>query len=1015
MSVAPLTDDVVPRRIGRFEITGRLGSGGMGVVYLGVDVELDRKVAIKVLPDRRISDADRVRMQREAQALARLSHPNVVQVYEVGRHDEVLFVAMEHLDGRTLRAWLDAPRTWQESVEVLVQAGRGLAAAHRVGLIHRDFKPENAMFGGDGRVRVLDFGLARLDALHVDEESLSSDAAVSSGRALHVDVTRTGTTLGTPAYMAPEQFLGHEVDARTDQFAFCVALFEALYGRRPFEGRTRLQLAAAVTRGVIEVPADVRVPKRIRDAVLRGLSVEPGDRFADLETLVHAITRPSRGGRWLPAAVAVGGVAGAIAYGASREQVAACDDVASAIDADWGPTQREAIRAAFATIDAAYAADNLATLERELDAFADRWRAARVEACTATHVDGTQSGELMDQRMACLDGRRRGLAAVIALLSEGNADVLQRAVRAVDAIPDVERCGDPSYVRERVPRPDDPSSQSTIEHVEVELAAAKALNSTARLAEALARLEPIEEPARALGWDPLLARVLLELGLVRGNLDDRKGGDSATRDAFLVALRVDDSETAFQAARALAESIGKEQDRYDDAREWLDIAAALAARQDAAPWMAVVVGELRGDLLSDAGKVDEAIPILEAALRDGEKVLSEDEPILWNLHTALGKAYERRDRFDDARRQYELTMTLLRARLGDNHPQVARAHSSLGALASVEGRYEDALAHYQASDAIFAQLLPEQHPIRAGLAHNGGDALCKLGRFEEALPLQQRALESFVHTHGEDHANVAFALNNIGITLRRLGRIEDSLAVQERGLAIRRRIYPPDHPEIGLALGNLALLMQTLKRYEDARVYQEQALELAKKELGTDHTLVATQLQNLGSTLDSLDRDDEAEARFLEARAIWTRLAEEHPDAASAEQGLAYLYLEAGRLDEALAAIERAIVIRRVLGETHHDVGGDFHVLGRIQLARGEHDAAAAALRRALLAKPDGDEAPAQRIIARRRFDLARVLVEIPSGHAEARTLAESARTVFEAEHDAKTVAEIDVVLARLR
>ncbi|MCX4241055.1 protein kinase domain-containing protein [Paraliomyxa miuraensis] len=305
-------------QLGRFVLLRHVGSGGMGEVYAAYDEQLDRRVAIKLLrADASHRTRARERLLREAQGLARLSHPNVVQVHEVGVHDDLVFIVMEFVEGLTVRDWLLEPgdpatapprsepesarptkdakraprrRSIQAVLDVFVEAGRGLAAAHAMGLIHRDFKPGNVMVGEDGRVRVLDFGLVQRDDEPEPPPGLDDDEPDASSQTLDPG-TRTGLFLGTPAYMAPEQFAGTELDARTDQFSFCVALHEALYGLRPFEGRGLATLIVNVRRGQMRpLPPDHDVPAWLRAVVLRGLSIDPADRFESMDALLHALT-----------------------------------------------------------------------------------------------------------------------------------------------------------------------------------------------------------------------------------------------------------------------------------------------------------------------------------------------------------------------------------------------------------------------------------------------------------------------------------------------------------------------------------------------------------------------------------------------------------------------------------------------------------------------------------------------------------------------------------------------------
>ena len=296
--------DPAPGKLGRFNVLRTLGEGGMGVVYAAYDEELDRKIAIKVLRDSSQGSDARARMLREAQAMARLSHPNVVQVHDVGEHAGQIYVAMEFVKGTTLRAWLEEqPRTWQQIRDMFVQAGRGLAAAHAEGIVHRDFKPDNVLVGTDGRARVADFGLAGAGGPPPGASGEAPVPSLGRGSAFSTSLTMAGTIMGTPAYMSPEQHNGAATDARSDQFSFCVALWGAVYGQQPFAGESVIDLAEAVTTGALVEPTSRgQVPDWLHAALLRGLATEPAARFATIDALLAAITvdlaAPRVAGRW---------------------------------------------------------------------------------------------------------------------------------------------------------------------------------------------------------------------------------------------------------------------------------------------------------------------------------------------------------------------------------------------------------------------------------------------------------------------------------------------------------------------------------------------------------------------------------------------------------------------------------------------------------------------------------------------------------------------------------------------
>ena len=313
-------------KIGRFVVVAELGSGGMGAVYAAHDPQLDRQVALKVMRNATGEEEDRVRMLREGQAMARVTHPNVITVYEVGTEGGMVFLAQELLDGGTLGAWLERPRERAAIIEKFIAAGRGLAAAHAASLVHRDFKPDNVLLGKDGRVRVADFGLARAASALADTMATNKGGGPPRDHAERDSnpmgaLTQTGAVMGTPMFMAPEQHKGERADAPSDQFAFCVSLYHALYRAWPFEGKTAPAVADAVIEGrLAPAPKNAEVPARLRKILLRGLATDPAARYPSMEALLAELeteTRPKTRSRlpWLVgAAVLAAAAAGTVAY-----------------------------------------------------------------------------------------------------------------------------------------------------------------------------------------------------------------------------------------------------------------------------------------------------------------------------------------------------------------------------------------------------------------------------------------------------------------------------------------------------------------------------------------------------------------------------------------------------------------------------------------------------------------------------------------------------------------------------
>ncbi|HEY0134562.1 MAG TPA: serine/threonine-protein kinase, partial [Nannocystis sp.] len=401
-------DELAPgTAVGRYMILSRLGAGAMGVVYAAYDPELDRKVALKLLQPRGGSSLDsRIRLMREAKALARLSHPNVVAVHDVGTFAERVFLAMEFVDGKTLGAWLkERPQRWPDVLAIMRKAGEGLAAAHAAGLVHRDFKPDNVLIARDGRVRVLDFGLARSAGEVLPEERDPAAAAilasVSSERRGQSQMeaammTRTGAVVGTPAYMSPEQHLGRSADARSDQFSFCVAMYQALYGARPFVGERMSSLAFPVLQGKIApAPGGSAVPMWLRKVVLRGLQVDPDKRYPGMPALLADLNRDDGRGRrrgWFVASSAIATLGLGLGLRASAPAVEApCQGARDRLAGIWDEPTIADVERAFRSSGLPYAAETWTGVRASLDAHAAAWTGMHTDSCAATRIRGEQS------------------------------------------------------------------------------------------------------------------------------------------------------------------------------------------------------------------------------------------------------------------------------------------------------------------------------------------------------------------------------------------------------------------------------------------------------------------------------------------------------------------------------------------------------------------------------------------------------------------------------------------------
>jgi tetratricopeptide (TPR) repeat protein len=754
-------------RVDRFVVLDVVGGGAMGVVVAAYDPKLDRKVALKLLRTLDDPEVGRARMLREAQAMARLQHPNVVAVYDVGLVDDAVFVAMELVEGESLRRWLARePRGWREVRDVFVQAGRGLAAAHAAGIVHRDFKPDNVVVGADGRVRVTDFGLAAAEptAGGADEAPLS--------------LTRTGALLGTPAYMAPEQLRGAAAGERSDQFAFAVALFEALHGRRPFSGATTAELADAIDAGR---PEPVRsAPGWLQAAVVRGLSSRPEHRFASMEAMLAGLERDEvlrARRRLLVAGLAVPLlVAGGLWLGDRPPPPEPCSGAAAALADAWSPERAAAVRAAFAAAKPAGAAA-AETVVAGLDAWGRSWIAMHESTCQATRVRGEQSEAMLDARMACLAGQRAQAAALVHELARADATAVDAAAGAVAALPDVDACADVRTLGAVAPPPK--AVAPRVAEVRDRIAAARAAALTGKPASA----DALVSEARALGWLPLVAEAELVLALVERAAGRRDAADEAAHAALFAAEEARDDAAGARAWIALV-AIAGEGGRNDEAARRGRHALAALAR----------VG---------------SPPLLEAALRNELGVV----------------AYEL-GRFDAAARDLDRALELRRRELGEGHPELARSHTNLGNLARLRGELDAALAHHEKARAIDEAAFGPDHPAMGRHEHNIAGILRLQGKPAEALARYERALAVKIATLGERHVDVALTHNSLGLVLVDLGRPDEARPHYERSIAL---FAAASHPDEALAQLNLGLLHHAAGREREARDAFDRAAALDPK------------------------------------------------------------------------------------------------------------------------------------------------------------------------------------------
>ncbi|EDM77651.1 serine/threonine kinase family protein [Plesiocystis pacifica SIR-1] len=851
--------------IGRFTIVRKLGEGGMGVVYACYDERLDRKVAVKLLRSGKGGERSVARLRREAMALARLSHPNVVQIYEVGDLEDGLFLAMEFVVGATFGDWLRGEaRDWREVLRALIQAGRGLAAAHEAGLVHRDFKPDNVIVGEDGRVRVLDFGLARggltreARALHTEAASAGGGARVSldpseaegptldaseaderaalertesvPGNLLARSLTQHGTLLGTPAYMAPEQIETQPCTAASDQFAFCVVAHEALYGARPFVATNLLALKRSIDAGEIgPVSAGSPVPRRVHQALARGLAAAPEQRWSSLAELLDAleasVENPRRRGGVMLGALAIAALAGGLALAGGSATPEPCAVDASALAGTWDAQRRADLQRSFEASGLGFAGAGFEVVAGALDDWSTGWVDERRAACLATRVEGTQSEDLLDRRVACLDRKRSEAEAVVEVLRGADEDPsrVSRAVELLDGLPSLEACADPDLLDEPFALPKSPERALAIltgfedvaraESLSIlgDVAGAAALREELRQRSATAEHPPLRLEVEALAakeafWrDDYGTGVTILLALVRE-------AEGLRLDRFVASGRV---ILARQAAGTWSQP-AREADLVAEAE------AALARVGGGEPRQKVRLIQARVRLLEQAGEHEEALeaheqviteagelpphaaaralleharllaalgrfPESEGALdRAGEYVasLGEGSPAAANLAFDRAMLALERGDFEGAGEQLERAEAIRRDAFGDASRPVAEVLFARSKLAMGGGELERALEWVEAAASIYAArpelgpgLLEDVEEARGVFRFFAGDFEGSIAAYEHSLKLRTSRL-------GLEHPSVAQLHANIGEARAALGDHEGALEAYGRALPI---------------------------------------------------------------------------------------------------------------------------------------------------------------------------------------------------------------------------------------
>lgn len=827
----------MPERLGRFRVTGRLGAGAMGIVFSAHDPLLDRDVAVKLMQPHRVSPMALARASREAQAMARLSHPNIVQVYGIGHHGDALYVAMEFIDGDTLAFWQESDAyDWTVILAAYRQAGLGLAALHEHGLVHRDFKPANAMRGSDGRVRVLDLGLVRETHDAVPPEV---PAEVSEAASMSSEETETNAVLGTPAYMSPEQFLGEAVSPASDQFSFCIALYEALYGQRPFKGRTSIQLVEAIVDQRIEpAPSGSAVPARVFRALTKGLAHNPAARHGSMRELLDALEGGRRGRGWWLAGVGVAAfaVVGAFASTPGELVSAPCDGALAAKSA-WDASARSGVLAQLGETSAAL---------RELDAYAASLRDDAERACAEVEVQPGVG--------ACQVRLAARLEEVAALLS---TDI------GPEVTPDALTSQLPSIGTCRLDQPPqrelDPAALTRVARLSQR---AKGLAQTPERARALVLAQKAVEEAHQLGHAPAQIEALRARGevFVRDSNYGRAADDFQA--AYELSLSTRDDDRAAHAANAMVWVLLQMRD-LDEAERWARVTRAAAERTNTDdPTLRAYALHRLGLVAMYRGDSQDALELMGNSL---ELWRAADEPReIGTVMADLQKVAADLGDLDASVAYAKDAVKIFRDNFGQNDRQLGTAYHNLGNALQNKGEDEAALEAYQRGYAARRASYGPKHLKTGVSAYAVATALVDTKEYEEAFRMLERARAALPEVHPARAASDMLEAN----VAQERGQTERALSLTNRALVSMETMYGADHPNIGLTRVNKATMLRTVGDFEGAVAEATMGLEVLVARLGAEHPMVARGLRSRGLALIELTRWSEALADLEQALSI---------------------------------------------------------------------------------------------------------------------------------------------------
>ncbi|HEY8211064.1 MAG TPA: protein kinase [Myxococcaceae bacterium] len=829
-------------RLDRYVILERLGAGGMGEIYAAYDPGLDRKIALKLMRMDVLSamgtHSGRSKLLAEAQALARLNHPNVVAVHDVGEVADEIFIAMELIEGEVLRDWLASPRSTHQVLEVFKQAGRGLAAAHAVGLVHRDFKPLNVIVGRDGRARVVDFGLARTAAATMADTVAGKPA--KPGPILANDQTPTVPRVeassimlsGTPAYMSPEQLRAEPTDARTDQFSFAVSLFEALAGHRPFRAENAEDLLGAMARG--PQPASAKgIPAWISAVLMRGLSADREARFPTMAAMLAALERdPSQRRRQRLAFAGVALAAVAVVAGAAVARNSAqrrCAPPESRWAGIWDGARRAALRQAFAATGKPFAAAASDAVDRAMDRYRQSWLSLHEQACLAT-LDGNQARDVLQLQTECLDRRLTEARELLGQLARADEGSVKNAARAVADLQPLSDCADEHALRAGAAWPVDPARRAEVEALRTRLAELRALYEVGHVEGAVESGEKAAAAARATGYKPLEAEAELLVARVHALRYEFREAVAAGHRAAAAGQATGQMELVEQAWTQLVRYTALVGGDFD---VWAAYAEALMNR-------------LPGDTRA-----------MRAALLKAE-----------------ASAEIQRRQYEKARALAQQSLEVVEQSLGKEHVLAQEALATIASASWYLGDLDTALSFNERAAEVSRLVQGADHPMYADHLRDEAGILLERGDYEEAVRRSKQAEDVYVRAMSASDAPPMvttryYRTQAMAYLEMEQGHAPAAEALARETVALLERTRKSEEQLVFTAKVMLAAVLQIRGRCAEALpVFEKIEALLAEASTAADQWDLAENRERLGGCLLATGQPARARA-VLEQSVKW--------------------------------------------------------------------------------------------------------------------------------------------------